>query len=207
MSVMTASRTELPDDRPLTIEDLDLLPDDGNRYELDDGVLVVSPAPANIHQLVASRLQTMLDNASPPGYLVISGGGLAISRTQYRIPDLVVVRSEQFDLTAKCMTSPPDLAIEVASPSTALYDRNRKKAVYAAFGIASYWIVTPSRDQPRPLVSEPRAAAIARLARSAVTSFQSQAAFRNRDRALAFVANWSREDAAHGSLRAVGLLA
>jgi hypothetical protein len=44
MSVMTASRTELPDDRPLTVQDLDLLPDDGNKYELDDGVLVVSPA-------------------------------------------------------------------------------------------------------------------------------------------------------------------
>jgi Uma2 family endonuclease len=156
MSVMTASRTELPDDRPLAVEDLDLLPDDGNRYELDDGVLVVSPAPANIHQLVASRLQTMLDNCSPPGYIVISGGGLAISRTQYRIPDLVVVRDEQFDLTAKSMTSPPDLAIEVASPSTALYDRNRKKAVYAAFGIASYWIVTPSLDNPRLTVLELR---------------------------------------------------
>ena len=44
MSVMTAAGTGLPTDRPLTVEDLDLLPDDGNKYELDDGVLVVSPA-------------------------------------------------------------------------------------------------------------------------------------------------------------------
>lgn len=148
MSVMTASRTELPDDRPLTIEDLDLLPDDGNRYELDDGVLVVSPAPANTHQLVASRLQTLLDNSCPPGFLVISGNGLAISKTQYRVPDLVVMQAEHFDLTGQSVTSPPELAIEVASPSTALYDRNRKKAVYAEFGIGSYWIVTPDLDKP-----------------------------------------------------------
>jgi Uma2 family endonuclease len=94
MSVMTASRTELPDDRPLTVEDLDLLPDDGNRYELDDGMLVVSPSPANIHQLVASRLQTLLDNSCPPGFLVLSGNGVAMSRSHYRIPDLVVVRAE-----------------------------------------------------------------------------------------------------------------
>lgn len=149
MSVMTATRTGLPADRPLTVDDLDLLPDDGSRYELDDGVLVVSPAPANIHQLVVSRLQTLLDNARPPEFLVISGNGVAMSSTQYRIPDLVVVREKAFDLNGKAVTSPPELAIEVASPSTALYDRNRKKDVYATFGIASYWIVTPSLDEPQ----------------------------------------------------------
>ena len=148
MSVMTASRTELPDDRPLTVEDLDLLPDDGNRYELDDGMLVVSPAPANIHQLVASRLQTLLDNSCPPGYLVLSGNGVAMSRSHYRIPDLLVMRVEQFDLSAKSVSTPPELAIEVASPSTALYDRNRKKTVYAEFGISCYWIITPDADKP-----------------------------------------------------------
>jgi Uma2 family endonuclease len=148
MKVMTATRSGLPTDRPLTVDDLDLLPDDGNRYELDDGMLVVSPAPANIHQLVASRLQTLLDNSCPPGFLVLSGIGVAMSRSHYRIPDLVVVRVEQFDLSAKSVSTPPELAIEVASPSTALYDRNRKKTVYAEFGISSYWIVTPDADKP-----------------------------------------------------------
>jgi Uma2 family endonuclease len=102
MSVMTASRTELPDDRPLTVEDLDLLPDDGRKYELDDGVLVVSPAPV--------------------------------------------------------------LAIEIASPSTAIYDRNRKKDVYAGFGIASYWIVAPSQDKPRLTAFELRRGAYREVA-------------------------------------------
>jgi hypothetical protein len=46
MRVMTASPTDLPEHRPLTVADLDLLPDDGRKYELDDGVLVVSPALA-----------------------------------------------------------------------------------------------------------------------------------------------------------------
>jgi Uma2 family endonuclease len=66
---MTASRTELPDDRPLTVEDLELLPDDGKRYELDDGVLVVSPAPAINHQLVLQRLSELLGPACPPDSL------------------------------------------------------------------------------------------------------------------------------------------
>jgi Uma2 family endonuclease len=154
MSVMTASRTAWPDDRPMTVEDLNLIPGDGCRYELDDGVLVVSPPPANIHQLVASRLQTLLDGSCPPEYLVISGNGVEISNTQYRIPDLVVVLAEHYEVTGTSTTRPPLLAIEVASPSTAIYDRNRKKDVYAGFGIASYWIVTPSLDKPRLVACE-----------------------------------------------------
>ena len=148
MSVMTPSRTGLPDDRPLTVEDLDLLPDDGNRYELDDGVLVVSPAPALNHQLVVHRLSVLLERARTDEYVVLPGPGVEMARYQYRTPDLVVVRATSFGFEDVSVTRPPVLAIEVASPSTALYDRNRKKDVYASFGIASYWIVMPSLDNP-----------------------------------------------------------
>jgi len=149
MSVMTASRTELPDYRPLTVADLCLLPDDGNRYELDDGVLSVSPAPAIAHQFVVSRLTMVLEAVRPPDFFVLPGPGIEMSKIQYRIPDLVVVRLGDFGIEDESITKPPVLAVEVASPSTAAYDRNRKKDVYAGFGIASYWIVTPSLDEPR----------------------------------------------------------
>lgn len=130
MVAMTGARTALPDDWPLTVDDLYLLPDDGNRYELDDGVLVVSPAPALIHQLVVHRLGVTLDTACPPGFQVLPGPGVEMSRTQYRIPDLVVVPFSDIHFGDKTVTKPPVLAIEVASPSTILYDRNRKKDVY-----------------------------------------------------------------------------
>jgi Uma2 family endonuclease len=148
MSVMTASRTELPDDRPLAVEDLDLLPDDGNKYELDDGVLVVSPAPAINHQIVLARVYQALVRQCPPEFLVLLGPGVEMSEFQYRIPDIAVVRLDSVGFEDKTVTRPPFLAIEIASPSTAIYDRNRKKDVYAGFGIASYWIVTPSLDKP-----------------------------------------------------------
>jgi Uma2 family endonuclease len=154
MSVMTASRTDLPDDRPLTVDDLDLLPDDGNKYELDDGVLVVSPAPALVHQYVLHQLSVILEHARPSQFLVLPGPGVEMSRLQYRIPDLVVVRIDAIGIEDKSVKRPPVLAIEVASPSTAMYDRNRKKDVYAGFGIASYWIVTPSLDKPRLVAYE-----------------------------------------------------
>jgi hypothetical protein len=59
MSVMTAPQFVLAADRPLTVADLDRTPDDGCRYELDDGVLVVSPAPMPIHQRVLHRLEVI----------------------------------------------------------------------------------------------------------------------------------------------------
>lgn len=156
MSVMTASWTELPDDRPLTVADLDLLPDNGNRFELDDGVLIMSPAPAINHQIVLHRLQVLLEQARPADILVLPGPGVEMSLYQYRIPDLVAVRIAAIGIEDKSITEPPVLAVEVASPSTAIYDRNRKKDVYAEFGSASYWIVMPSLDAPRLLAFDLR---------------------------------------------------
>lgn len=68
MNLMTAPQFVLPADRPLTVADLDLTPDDGQRYELDDGVLVVSPAPMTIHQRVLHRLEFLLETACPPEF-------------------------------------------------------------------------------------------------------------------------------------------
>src|SRR5215469_8482273 len=148
MSVMTAPQFVLPADRPLTVADLDLTPDDGCRYELDDGVLVVSPAPMTIHQRVLHRLEVLLDAACTPEFELLPGPGIAISEIQYRIPDLVVVRAGTVGVADKNVTKPPELDVEIASPSTAHYDRGRKKMVYAEYGIPAYWIVVPDADQP-----------------------------------------------------------
>jgi Uma2 family endonuclease len=146
---MTAEQFVLPTDRPLTVADLDLTPDDGQRYELDDGVLVVSPAPMPIHQRVLHRLEYILETACPREFELLPGPGIEMSQIQYRIPDLVVVRAASIAMREdKNVTQPPELVVEIASPSTAHYDRNRKKVVYAEFGIAAYWIVVPDLDQP-----------------------------------------------------------
>src|SRR5258708_14162896 len=124
MSVMTAAGTGLPTDRPLTVEDLDLLPDDGNKYELDDGVLVVSPAPALNHQFVLARLTVLLDAARPAEFLVLPGPGVEMTKYQYPIPDLVVVRVDSVGFEAKSGTRPPVLALRLAPPPHAVFRRN-----------------------------------------------------------------------------------
>jgi Uma2 family endonuclease len=146
MSVMTAPDLWSDQGRTLTVEDMENMPDDEFRYELDDGVLIVSPAPSNLHQLVVFRLAQVLDAARPPELLVLPGPGVNITRFQHRVPDLAVVRSDSMGTVFQ--ERPPALAVEVASPRTRLYDRNRKKDVYERFGIPSYWIVDPDPDKP-----------------------------------------------------------
>lgn len=156
MVTMTAPWTDRSADRPLTIEDLYELPDDGNRYELDNGVLVVTPPPAVGHQRVVHRLAVTLDAACPAEYEVLPGAGVLISQIQYRIPDIVVIRAGSAQITDISARESPVLAVEVASPSTASYDRTRKKDVYAQFEIESYWIVLPDPEKPTLIAYELR---------------------------------------------------
>ena len=154
MNVMTAPDFWSDQGRALTVEDMENQPDDEFRYELDDGVLIVSPAPAPRHQRATFRLGQVLDAACPPQFEVMLGVGVNINRYQHRVPDLAVVRADSTDTFFVEMA--PVLAVEVASPRTRLYDRNRKKDVYEQFGIVSYWIVEPDLDQPELIVFELR---------------------------------------------------
>jgi Uma2 family endonuclease len=167
MSVMRAP--EVPEvwadpNRMLTVEDLEDMPDDEYRYELDDGVLIVSPAPSNLHQLVVSRLQMVLGAACPPEFLVLTGPGVNVNRFQHRVPDVAVIRTESFE--EMYQVEPPVLAIEVASPRTRLYDLGRKKEVYERFGVRSYWIVDPDEERPSLTVFELRRGRYTQMARA-----------------------------------------
>jgi hypothetical protein len=62
---MSEPAVQLPHAAPYTVDDLFQMPDDGNRYEVLGGSLVVSPAPRPMHQLAADELRLLLRNASP----------------------------------------------------------------------------------------------------------------------------------------------
>jgi Uma2 family endonuclease len=137
---------------PFTVAELDRMPDDGHRYELLDGVLVVSTRPMTGHQAVAGRLASMLDRDCPEDLCVVAEPAVQLdARTEFD-PDLVVVPLEQVG-DAKFM-APPLLVVEIRSPSTALFDLNRKKAAYEKFGVQSYWIVDPDPVRPELTVFE-----------------------------------------------------
>ncbi|MCY9785537.1 Uma2 family endonuclease [Nocardiopsis sp. EMB25] len=143
---MSIRDTEAPD-RPLTVDDLARMPDDGRRYELVDGRLDVSPAPVFDHTSVDSRLTYHLIAEAPDEFTVLTGPGINFNadRTHHRIPDLAVIRADAAE--RPYLTKPPLLAVEILSPESVLRDSNTKRAEYAAFGIESYWIVNPHPDK------------------------------------------------------------
>ena len=148
MSVMRA--TEFPEiwaqDRMLTVEDMEDMPEDEFGYELDDGILIMSPAPSLPHQIAVMRLAIVLNAACPPGLLIVPGPGVNINKFQHRVPDIAVIRTES--VTPMFLAEPPVLAVEVASPRTRIYDRSRKREVYEGFGIPSYWIIDVGQEKP-----------------------------------------------------------
>jgi Uma2 family endonuclease len=146
MSVVTIAEAWPAAGRPFTVAELDRMPDDGRRYELLDGVLVVSPRPTTVHQFVAMRLLRVLADACPDDLCVVPEPAVELGPQTEFDPDLVVVRMDQ--IGGAKFTEPPLLIVEIRSPSTALVDLNRKKAAYERFGVLSYWIVNP--DPPRP---------------------------------------------------------
>jgi Uma2 family endonuclease len=152
MVAMSIAEAWPPAGYPFTIHDLDRMPDDGRRYELVDGALIVSPRPIVWHQKVAFQLAKVLDEACPQELDVIPGPAVTISDVTEFDPDIVVIHRRQLGDTR--LIGPPLLIVEVRSPSTAVIDLNRKKAAYQEFGVPSYWIVNPDRTNPELTVFE-----------------------------------------------------
>ncbi len=128
-----------------TASDLETLPDDGLRYEIIDGTLLVSPPPIKRHQWVSHRLGILLHDACPAGIQVF------VAPLDWRVddgtvvePDLLLVPRDDIDVPVHS----PVLLVEIASPSSKRIDRTLKHETYARAGVPQYWIVDPgSRDR------------------------------------------------------------
>lgn len=148
-ATMTVMATEaqglLPYGRELTRADLESLPDDGHRYELIDGVLIVSPAPRFRHQEVVGELHLLLRAAVPAGLTVmLAPFDVVLAENTVVQPDLLV--TPRADFTEKDLPMAPMLAIEVLSPSTRGIDLLLKKDRLERARCPHYWVVDP--DEP-----------------------------------------------------------
>ena len=133
--------------RPFSVADLESMPDDGRRYELVDGELLVTPAPGWAHQEAALSLAELLRRACPRDLRVLVGP-FSVQPDMYNElqPDVLVARYT--DLTPKNLPVAPVLAVEVISPSSALTDASLKRAAYARLGVACFWLVDPDPELP-----------------------------------------------------------
>jgi len=143
--------TTLPFGRPLTRADLESMPDDGHRYELIDGVLIVSPGPQLPHQDMVGNLHLLLRAGCPPHLkVVLAPFAVALADDTEVQPDLIVAERTQF--TRKELPGPPLLAVEVLSPSTRRIDLLLKRDRLQTAGVPSYWLVDP--EEPAVTVLE-----------------------------------------------------
>lgn len=151
-TVIRADHVPGPPQGQWTVEDLDALPDDGFRYEILNGVLYMAPAPIPDHQRISGWLVYYLIGhvqRAGLGAVYHSPIDLVLGPGTVPQPDvLVILRGNRRAVVGdKKLIGPPDLIVEIASPSTAAYDRDAragKQAAYARAGIPEYWIVTPA---------------------------------------------------------------
>jgi len=136
-------------DHHLTVDDLDELPEDGNRYELLQGELIVSPSPGRTHQRLLSWLTIRLDAATRvanAGEAIIGPMDVRLSAIDLVEPDLFYIRDEQAgQYKDRYFEGAPAFVIEVVSPSSGTYDRIRKSALYMNSGVEEYWIIEPEK--------------------------------------------------------------
>lgn len=132
----------MPSGRAFTVDDLDGFPSDGNRYELIEGSLHVTPVPAMPHQRAVQNVFRVLDRSAPPDLAVwLSPLDVVLSSTTVLQPDVFVLPAATPD-TARVTTVPP-LAVEVLSPSSRSYDLVYKQDAYRQAGVGAYLVVDP----------------------------------------------------------------
>ncbi|WP_256841329.1 Uma2 family endonuclease [Ornithinimicrobium cryptoxanthini] len=135
---------QIPHGRVFTAADLEGMPDDGNRYEIIDGALIVTPSPAVPHQRVVGNMHLVLRAGVPDDHeVMLARLDVTVSDLTVLQPDLLVATREA--LAGRKMVGLPVLAIEVLSPSTRLIDLNLKKAALAEAGVVHYWVIDPER--------------------------------------------------------------
>lgn len=120
------------------------LPEDGNRYEVLDGELFVTPAPSLPHQGAVGELFLRLAAyvvRERVGWAFLSPADIVLSPRRLVQPDLFVVPGSERRPAAWAEIHHLALAVEILSPRTARADRHRKRVIYQSHGVPEYWIV------------------------------------------------------------------
>ena len=147
-----------PEQGSWTYDDYAALPDDGKYYEIVNGVLLMAPPPSPEHQSITVRIAYYLFphiELAGIGKLFTAPLDVVLSPKNTFQPDLVVILNAHKDrIGTKKIIGAPDLVVEVASPSTATYDRITKYEKYAQAGIPEYWLVKSTSRTVEVLILE-----------------------------------------------------
>lgn len=130
-----------------TLDDLLAMPEDDNLYEIIDGELYVMTTPVPVHQRLSMRLSVVFYQAGEAtglGRVYASPIRVRLSERDIVQPDLLFIERDQLAIeTNDLIDGPPDIVVEIVSPSTRSKDRNDKATLYARAGVREYWQVDP----------------------------------------------------------------
>lgn len=159
----------------LTRKDYEMLPEDGQDYEIVFGVLTMAPRPLLGHQRVPRRLDWAiaphLAATGRSGELVYDADLILDDLNTYVSPDLMYFSADQaarLDPDRR-ITTIPTLVVEVLSPSTAERDRVHKRQAYARAGVPHYWIFDTRRRRVHELTLQPTGEYAERVVRAPAT--------------------------------------
>lgn len=131
----------------LTYEDYCALPDDGRRYEVIEGELVVTPSPRRAHQRFSRNLLVVLHahvREHDLGEVFDAPFDVILENTSIVVPDLLFVSRDRLSIVAeRGVEGAPDLIVEILSSATARRDRVEKAQLYARHGVGHYWLADP----------------------------------------------------------------
>jgi Uma2 family endonuclease len=133
----------------VTYDDYRQLPEDGHRYELYEGEIEVAPAPGSRHQRVVGRLYYRLEghvSSRGLGTVLIAPLDVLLSETTVVQPDILFVAREREGIIGEhYVGGPPDLVVEVLSPTTLHRDRVIKRQLYSRYGVPHLWMLDPEQ--------------------------------------------------------------
>ena len=131
----------------LTYDDLESIPQEreGDRHEIIDGELIVTPAPIPKHQIVSRTIFRRLDRhvvEHDLGEVYYAPIDIRFTPDNVLIPDIIFIARDRLHLVGpRAVDGPPDLVIEILSPGTRQRDPTTKRELYARFGVSEYWPV------------------------------------------------------------------
>lgn len=146
--VTEAPAVEGPPQGQWTFADWERLPDDGNRYEIIDGVLYMSTAPSFFHQWIILQLTEYIGIPAKNAGIAIpifAPVGVLMPGCDPVQPDFALVRSSNAAIIRdRRIRGVPDLIVEILSPTNKAYDQQVKLAAYARAGLPECAIVDPA---------------------------------------------------------------
>lgn len=131
-----------------SIDDYEAVASNYHIVELINGDIIVTPPPTIKHQRILRELSTKINELmESDGEVFFSPVGVRTKSNEIFEPDLVFIsNSNKKIIGAQYIEGPPDLVIEITTPSTAHRDWNVKKSKYEEMGIMEYWIVDTETD-------------------------------------------------------------